>query len=46
MQETDTLDITKMGLLDRENVDMPYASGYVALLGDAAHPQIPLWGKE
>lgn len=42
---TDAGAITKVGLFDRERLDLPYASGRVALLGDAAHPQTPFMGQ-
>merc|ERR1712070_921389 len=34
IKETPPSAITKVGLFDRENLDLPYASGRVALLGD------------
>ena len=33
--------ITKVGLFDRKNLNLPYSNGRVALLGDSAHPQSP-----
>eukprot|EP00581_Thalassiosira_minuscula_P008608 CAMPEP_0183705392 /NCGR_PEP_ID=MMETSP0737-20130205/2493_1 /TAXON_ID=385413 /ORGANISM="Thalassiosira miniscula, Strain CCMP1093" /LENGTH=476 /DNA_ID=CAMNT_0025932529 /DNA_START=46 /DNA_END=1476 /DNA_ORIENTATION=+ len=38
-------DITRAGLFDRENLSAPYTDGLVALLGDAAHPQSPMMGQ-
>lgn len=38
-------DITRAGLYDRENLNLPYVDGLVALLGDAAHPQSPMMGQ-
>jgi len=45
VRETPASAITNVGLFDRENLDLPYASGRVALLGDAAHPQSPFMGQ-
>ncbi|KAL7549900.1 hypothetical protein ACHAWF_015011 [Thalassiosira exigua] len=42
---TQSEDITRAGLFDRENLDLPYVDGLVALLGDAAHPQSPMMGQ-
>merc|ERR1712029_172948 len=38
--------ITRVGLYDCENLDLPFVSkgGRVALLGDSAHPQSPFLG--
>mmetsp|Transcript_34731 Transcript_34731/g.80597 ORF Transcript_34731/g.80597 Transcript_34731/m.80597 type:complete len:358 (-) Transcript_34731:157-1230(-) len=38
-------DITKAGIFNRANLDLPYTQGRVALLGDAAHPQSPFMGQ-
>lgn len=45
MEETPAEDITRAGLFDRENLNLPYTDGRVALLGDAAHPQSPMMGQ-
>merc|ERR1712157_663912 len=37
--------ITRAGLFDRKNLNLPFADGRVALLGDAAHPQSPMMGQ-
>ena len=42
---TGATSIVKVGLFDRDNLDLPYSSGRVALLGDAAHPQSPFMGQ-
>jgi len=45
LEETPAEDITRAGLFDRENLNLPYTDGRVALLGDAAHPQSPMMGQ-
>ncbi|CAB9524898.1 FAD binding domain [Seminavis robusta] len=47
MEHTPAHAITKTGLFDRQNLDLPYTSPgkLVALLGDAAHPQTPFLGQ-
>jgi 2-polyprenyl-6-methoxyphenol hydroxylase-like FAD-dependent oxidoreductase len=45
VSETPASGITKAGLFDRENLNLPYAQGRVALLGDAAHSQSPFMGQ-
>jgi len=45
VKETPSFAITKVGLYDRQKLDLPYARGRVALLGDAAHPQTPFKGQ-
>lgn len=45
VKETPASVITKVGLFDRKNLNLPYSQGRVALLGDAAHPQSPMMGQ-
>jgi len=45
VSETPASGITKVGLFDRKNLDLPFSQGRVALLGDAAHPQSPFMGQ-
>ena len=47
IEETPAAAITKVGLFDRENLDLPYSNRTkrVGLLGDAAHPQSPFMGQ-
>merc|ERR1712232_1503595 len=47
IEATSEHNITKVGLEDRANLDLPFVSlgGRVALLGDAAHPQTPYVGQ-
>lgn len=45
VKETPASGITKVGLFDRKNLNLPFSQGRVALLGDAAHPQSPFMGQ-
>lgn len=45
VSETPASGITKVGLFDRKNLNLPFSQGPVALLGDAAHPQSPFMGQ-
>ncbi len=45
MQGTPASGITKVGLFDQKNLNLPYSNGRVALLGDSAHPQSPMMGQ-
>ncbi|KAL3923633.1 MAG: hypothetical protein SGILL_001544 [Bacillariaceae sp.] len=45
IRSTPASDITKAGLFDRKNLDLPFVDGRVGLLGDAAHPQSPMQGQ-
>lgn len=45
IEATPAANITRAGLFNRSNLELPHVDGRVALLGDAAHPQSPMMGQ-
>lgn len=46
LENTEASAITRAGIFDRKNLDLPYSDGdRVVILGDAAHPQTPYMGQ-